>query len=80
MHDNILVQNETLVCTQSVWRLRLVLLWESIKALQGVVQGNGAASPMFVAISSIMLVYLESNTVGVSVLSELCDERINDNN
>jgi len=41
------------------------------KPLQGAVQGNGAASPMFVAISCVILAYLESNTVGVSVLSAI---------
>jgi len=41
------------------------------KPLQGAVQGNGAASPMFVATSCVILAYLESNTVGVSVLSAI---------
>ena len=41
------------------------------KPLQGSIQGNGAASPMFVAISCVILAFLESTTKGISVLSAI---------
>ena len=39
------------------------------KPLQGAIQGNGAASPMFVATSGVILAYLESQTKGFHVFS-----------
>jgi len=41
------------------------------KPLQGSIQGNGAASPMFVAISCVILAYLESTTKGICVFSAI---------
>jgi len=41
------------------------------RPLQGAVQGNGAASPIFVAISCTILAYLESQVVGINVYSAL---------
>ena len=41
------------------------------RPLQGAIQGNGAASPMFVAISCVILSYLESQTQGIHVLSAI---------
>ena len=41
------------------------------KPLQGAVQGNGAASPMFVAISCVIIAFLESQVVGVHILSAI---------
>ena len=41
------------------------------KPLQGAIQGNGAASPMFVAISCVILAYLESITKGIFVFSAI---------
>ena len=43
----------------------------SSKPLQGAVQGNGAASPMFVAISCAIIAFLESQTVGVSIITAI---------
>ena len=37
--------------------------------LQSALQGNGTASPMFVAISCVILSFLESQTIGVSIIS-----------
>ena len=39
------------------------------KPLQGAVQGNGAASPIFVAISCTILAYLERQVVGINAYS-----------
>jgi len=41
------------------------------KPLQGAVQGNGAASPIFVAISCTILAYLERQVVGISAYSAI---------
>ena len=41
------------------------------KPLQGAVQGNGAASPIFIAISCVILSYLEHQTVGVHLISAI---------
>ena len=39
--------------------------------LQGAVQGNGAASPMFIAISCVIISFLESQVVGVKIISAI---------
>ena len=41
------------------------------KPLQGAIQGNGAASPMFVAISCVILAYLESAIKGIYVMTAI---------
>jgi len=41
------------------------------KPLQGAVQGNGTASPMYAAISCSILAYLESQVVGINVYSAI---------
>ena len=41
------------------------------KPLQGAVQGNGASSPIFIAISCVIIAYLEQNTTGVHILSAI---------
>jgi len=41
------------------------------KPLQGAVQGNGAASPIFVAISCTILAYLERQVAGISAYSAI---------
>ena len=39
--------------------------------LQGAIQGNGAASPIFIAISCVILSYLESQIVGIHFISAI---------
>ena len=41
------------------------------KPLQGAIQGNGAASPMFIAISCVILAYLESAITGICVTTAI---------
>ena len=41
------------------------------KILQGAVQGNGAASPIFIAISCVIIAFLESKTIGVQIVSAI---------
>ena len=41
------------------------------RPLQGAVQGNGAASPIFVAISCVILSFLQSQVVGVYITSAI---------
>ena len=41
------------------------------RPLQGAVQGNGAASPIFIAISCVILSFLESQTIGVYIVSAI---------
>ena len=43
----------------------------SSRPLQGAVQGNGAASPIFIAISCVILAFLESQTTGISIISAI---------
>ena len=38
---------------------------------QGTIQGNGAASPIFMAIGCVILSFLESQTIGVSIVSSI---------
>ena len=39
--------------------------------LQGAVQGNGAASPIFIAISCVIISYLEHHTTDVQIISAI---------
>ena len=41
------------------------------RPLQGAVQGNGAASPIFIAISCVILAFLESQTTGILIISAI---------
>ena len=44
---------------------------ESNRQLQGAVQGNGDASPIFIAISCVILSYLQSQVIGVYFISAI---------
>ena len=44
---------------------------EPNRPLQGAVQGNGAASPIFIAISCVILSYLKSQVIGVNIISAI---------
>ena len=41
------------------------------RPLQGAVQGNGAASPIFIAISCVILSYLQSQAIGIQFMSAI---------
>ena len=43
----------------------------SSRPLQGAVQGNGAASPIFIVISCVILSFLESQTIGMYIVSAI---------
>jgi len=48
-----------------------ILIGRTVVPRQGTVQGNGATSPMFVAISCTIVAYLESQVVGINAYSAM---------